>query len=140
MRALKTASALKNLFPMKDFSSVDEFIASFPDATQKLLSQMRGIIKDAAPDAEESISYMMPAYKLHGALVYFSGYKNHIGFYPGASGVANFSEDIASYKTAKGSIQFPLNEPLPDALISKIVRFRVAENIGKVAARKKKKH
>jgi len=121
-----------NATPAKD---VDTYIADFPAATQKLLKQVRSTIKKAAPKAEEMISYMMPAYKYHGALVYFGGYEHHIGFYPGAAGVANFKKEIEGYKYAKGSIQFPLDEPLPLKLISKIVTFRVNENLKKAESK-----
>lgn len=124
---------------MVNAEEVDKFIGTFPEHTQKMLEIVRETIRKAAPEAEEHFSYMMPAYKFQGALVYFSGYKNHIGFYPGASGVANFKDDIAKYKTAKGSIQFPLDEPVPTDLISKIVQFRTAENLKKSAAKSKKK-
>ena len=116
--------------------NVDEYIAAFPTATQKLLKQIREIITNAAPDAEEVLSYHMPAYKLHGVLVYFAAYKNHIGFYPGASGIEQFKKEITAYKWAKGSVQFPLHQKLPIALITKIVAFRVKENFAKPAFKK----
>jgi uncharacterized protein YdhG (YjbR/CyaY superfamily) len=115
----------------KSPQDVDTYIASFPTETQKLLNQVRKTIKAAAPDAIECISYQMPAYKLNGILVYFAGYTKHIGFYPCASGIANFKEEISGYKNAKGSVQFPLNKPLPLELISTIVKFRVKENRNK---------
>ena len=118
---------------------VDDYIATFPKETQKLLKQLRATIKKAAPKADEMISYMMPAYKYHGALVYFGGYEHHIGFYPGAAGVANFIKEIAGYKYAKGSIQFPLDEPLPLKLITKIVTYRVNQNLIKAELKAKKK-
>ena len=117
-------------------ADVDSYIADFPKETQKLLKLVRSTIKKNAPKATEDISYMMPAYKLHGALVYFAGYKNHIGFYPGAAGIAGFKKDIAKYKNPKGSVQFPLDEPLPVALITKIVKFRVQENLKKERLKK----
>jgi len=110
---------------------VDTYIASFPTETQKLLTLIRETIKVAAPDAIECISYQMPAYKLNGILVYFAGYTKHVGFYPCASGIANFKEEISRYKNAKGSVQFPLNKPLPLELITTIVKFRVKENNNK---------
>jgi uncharacterized protein YdhG (YjbR/CyaY superfamily) len=116
--------------------TVDQYIAGFPKSTQVLLKQLRATIKKAAPKADEMISYMMPAYKYHGALVYFGGYEHHIGFYPGAAGVANFEKEIAGYKSAKGSIQFPLDQPLPLKLITKIVTFRVRENQKKAELKK----
>ena len=118
---------------------VEDYIAGFSPATQKLLKRVRATIKKVAPQAEETISYMMPAYKYHGVLVYFAGYAHHIGFYPGASGVAHFKKEIAGYKYAKGSIQFPLDEPLPLKLITKIVTFRMKENLKKVEQKALKK-
>lgn len=111
--------------------SVDEYIASFPKETQLLLQQLRAVIQKAAPKAEECISYQMPAYKLHGALVYFAAYQKHIGFYPTSSGIANFQKEISMYKNSKGAVQFPLDQKLPIALITKIVKYRVKENIEK---------
>lgn len=116
---------------MIQYNNVDEYIASFPAETQILLQKMRTIIKKAAPKAEECISYGMPAYKLNGALVYFAGYKKHIGFYPTGSGISNFKDEIAVYKNSKGAVQFPLDKPLPLQLISTITKFRVAENLAK---------
>ena len=106
---------------------VDAYIADFPEETQKILQQIRAIIREVAPEADELISYGMPAYKLKGPLVYFAAYKNHIGFYPTPSGVPQLS----IYKRAKGSAQFPLNKPMPLELITKIVQFRVEENLEK---------
>ena len=119
-------------------ADVNEYISGFPPSTQKLLKQLRSTIKKAAPAAEEGISYQMPAYKLSGVLVYFAGYKSHIGFYPGASGVASFKKELVKYKTAKGSIQFPLDEPLPLDLVNRIVAFRVSQNLEEEALKKKK--
>jgi len=108
--------------------NVDDYIAGFPRGTQKLLRQMRTTIKAAAPDAEEVISYAMPAYKLNGMLVYFAGYAGHIGFYPGAGGIAAFKKELSVFKGAKGSVQFPLDRPLPLKLVTQIVRFRAKQN------------
>jgi uncharacterized protein YdhG (YjbR/CyaY superfamily) len=119
-------------------TNVDEFIAAYPPSVQKMLKQLRAAIKKAAPEAEESISYMMPAYKLHGPLVYFGAYEKHIGFYPTGTGVAAFQKEIASYKSSKGAIQFPLDEPLPLTLVEKIVKFKVKENMMKAEIKKKK--
>jgi uncharacterized protein YdhG (YjbR/CyaY superfamily) len=115
---------------------VDTYIAEFPKEVQKLLKEIRVTIKKAAPKAEESIGYGMPAYKLNGVLVYFAGYKKHIGFYPVPSGVEAFKKELSAYKGAKGSVQFPLDEPLPLSLITKIVKYRAKENLEK--AKKKK--
>ena len=113
--------------PGTKFTSTDEYLSVFPVQTKKVLQEIRRIIKKAAPDAEEVISYNMPAYKLNGILVYFAGYENHIGFYPTASGIEAFRKEISSYKNSKGAVQFPLDEPLPADLITKIVQFRVAQ-------------
>lgn len=119
--------------------NVDFYIAGFPPKTQELLSQLRETIKKAAPEAQEVISYQMPAYKFHGMLAYFAGYKNHIGFYPTGSGIENFKSVLTAYKTSKGTVQFPIDQPLPLQLITEIVKFRVAENLEKVKEKKKKK-
>lgn len=119
--------------------SVDSYIAGFPVPTQKLLKQLRKTIKAAAPKAEEGISYMMPAYKLAGPLVYFGGYKNHIGFYPGTAGIEAFFKEVKEFNFSKGTIQFPLDKPLPLELVTKIVKFRVRQNEEKAALKKKKK-
>lgn len=118
--------------------SVEEYIASFPASTQKLLKQLRKTIRAAAPKAEESISYMMPAYKHMGPLVYFGGYAKHIGFYPGAGGVEAFVKEIKNFTYSKGTIQFPLDKPLPLDLITEIVKFRLKQNEEKAAAKKTK--
>ena len=107
---------------------VDTYISGFPLATQKRLFEIRLLIKQAAPAAEEIISYQMPAYKLQGILVYFAGYKNHIGFYPTASGIKQFQLEIVAYKHSKGAVQFPINEPIPADLVARIVAFRIKEN------------
>jgi uncharacterized protein YdhG (YjbR/CyaY superfamily) len=112
--------------------STDEYISSFPEETQIILQEVRNTIKNGAPESNESISYGMPAYKLNGkALVYFAGYKNHIGFYATPTGHAEFNEELAKYKQGKGSVQFPINEPMPLDLITKIVKFRVSEVLKK---------
>ncbi|MBP7808451.1 MAG: DUF1801 domain-containing protein [Bacteroidia bacterium] len=110
----------------------NEYIENFPLFTQKILKQIRTTIKKAAPKAEETISYGMPAFTLNGHLVYFAGYKNHIGLYALPSGHAAFKNELAKYKQGKGSVQFPIDEPMPLALITKIVKFRVKENLAKV--------
>lgn len=121
-----------------EFKDIDSYIATFPKNVQVLLEQVRNAIKSSAPKAEEVISYNMPAFKLHGMLVYFAGYKQHIGFYPTASGIAEFQEEISKYKNAKGSVQFPLDKPMPLALIKKMVKFRVKENSEKAKLKKAK--
>lgn len=117
---------------------VDAYIAAFPEETQVLLQSMRSIITKAAPKAQEIISYGMPAYKQDSVLVYFAGYKQHIGFYPTSSGIKNFTKEIAIYKNSKGAVQFPLDKPLPSKLITQIVKFRVAETKEKAKNKKKK--
>ena len=109
--------------------TVDEYISLFPDHIQEILKGLRASIKAAAPEAEEVISYQMPAYRYHGMVVYFAAFKKHIGFYPRVSGIENFKEELSVYKGAKGSVQFPLDKPLPLELITKIVKFRVNENL-----------
>ncbi len=116
--------------------NVDDYIAAFEPLVKERLEQIRQAIKKAAPVAEETISYMMPAYKLHGMLVYFAGYKNHIGFYATPTGHDAFKEELSVYKEGKGSVQFPHNKPLPLGLVGKIVKFRVKQNMEKVKAKK----
>lgn len=120
------------------FTTVDEYISTFPQEIRPILEKMRHTISKAAPKAEEVISYNMPAFKLNGMLVYYAGYKKHIGFYPTASGITEFEEELTDYKTSKGAIQFPIDKPLPIGLITKIVKFRIAENNEKALLKKKK--
>ena len=110
-------------------TTVDEYIAQFPPEVQQMMGQIRAAIHDAAPGATEKISYAMPGFFLHDRLVWFGGYKRHIGFYPGGSAIEVFKEDISVYKWSKGAVQFPLDKPMPLELIKKIVRFRVEENM-----------
>lgn len=117
---------------------VDAYIAGFPKETQTLLEQLRATIMKAAPDAEEVISYQMPAYRYNGMLVYFAGYKNHVGFYPGAAGIEAFKKELSVFKGAKGSVQFPLDKPLPIQLVARIVAFRVKENLKRAGTKIKK--
>jgi uncharacterized protein YdhG (YjbR/CyaY superfamily) len=116
---------------------VDNYIKTFPAATQKKLKQMRAVIKKAAPDAKEIISYRMPAYKINQVLVYFAGYDKHIGFYPTGAGIEKFKSAFTGYKYSKGAVQFPIDQPLPEDLIRRIVQFRIKDD-GKNAARKNK--
>jgi uncharacterized protein YdhG (YjbR/CyaY superfamily) len=125
--------------PKTSPANADAYIAAFPPATKKLLQQLRTAIKKAAPLAEEVISYQMPAYKYHGILVYFAGHKNHIGFYPTASGIENFKKEIAGFKNSKGAIQLPFDQPLPVSLITAMVKFRVQVNLEKASIPPKKK-
>lgn len=119
------------------FVSIDEYIATFPEATQKILKKIRATIKAAAPDAEEKISYQMPTFTLKGNLVHFAAFKNHIGFYPTPTGIEKFKKELSVYEGAKGSVQFPLDKPIPYDLISKIVKFRVKENLANAGAKAK---
>jgi len=118
-------------------ANIDEYIAGFPKETQQLLETMRATIKKAAPGAEEAISYAIPTFKLHGNLVHFAAYKNHIGFYPAPRGIEAFKKELAAYEGGKGTVQFPIDQPLPLTLISKIVKYRVKENIEQAKAKKK---
>ena len=109
--------------------NVDDYIAGFPKPTQKLLRQLRTTITKAAPQAEEVISYQMPAYNLYGRLVYFAGYQKHIGFYAMPSAIEKFKKELEDYTTSKGTVQFPLDKPLPLPLITKMIVFRAKENM-----------
>jgi uncharacterized protein YdhG (YjbR/CyaY superfamily) len=117
--------------------NIDEYIEGFPTSIQHTLQELRQTIRKAAPNAEERISYQMPAFFLNGVLVYFAAYKKHIGFYPTPSGIVNFKEELSAYKNSKGAAQFQLDKPLPMELIIRIVKFRVKENLQKAAAKKK---
>ncbi len=117
------------------FSSIDEYIATFPEAVQSILQEMRAAIQAAAPDAQEKISYQMPTFAQKGNLVHFAAWKNHIGFYPASSGIAVFEDELTGYERTKGAIHFPINQPLPLDLIRRIVQFRVEENLQKAAAK-----
>jgi uncharacterized protein YdhG (YjbR/CyaY superfamily) len=123
----------------KTFETIDEYISQFqPDVQEKLLS-LRKIVKDVVPNAVERISYQMPTFALNKNLVHFAAFKNHIGFYPGASGIAAFKEELSVYKGAKGSVQFPINDPLPFDLIKRIVKYRELEDLKKAEEKLKKK-
>lgn len=113
----------------KQFKTIDEYINTFPPDVQRILNELRQTIKAAAPQAEETINYQIPTFTLHGNLVHFAALKNHIGFYPTPSGMEAFKKELSGYKGAKGSVQFPLDQPLPLPLIRKIVEYRVKENI-----------
>ena len=112
----------------KQFKTIDEYIKAFPDDVQRILVKMRETIRNAAPGAVEAISYQMPAFKLNGALVYFAAFKNHIGFYPTSSGIKQFKKELIQYQGGKGSVQFPIEKPIPYDLVKKIVIFRMKEN------------
>ena len=111
-------------------ANIDEYIKGWPKDIQAKLQAMRETIQKAAPEAEEAISYAMPTFKLNGNLVHFAAYQNHVGFYPVPSGMKEFEKELSVYKSGKGSAQFPHDQPLPLALVTKIVRFRVKENLG----------
>ena len=117
---------------------IDEYIADQPVQVQPLLQKIRKTIAKAAPMAEEAIKYQIPTFVLNGNLVHFAAFTKHIGFYPGPSGIANFAAQLSYYKSAKGSVQFPLDQPVPYNLIAEIVKFRVQETLAKSGARKKK--
>jgi uncharacterized protein YdhG (YjbR/CyaY superfamily) len=118
--------------------NIDEYIACFPRHVREFLEKMRMTIRKAAPRAEEKISYQIPCFTQEGNLVYFAAFKNHIGFYPTSSAVRQFKKELSVYEGAKGSVRFPLEQPIPYGLIGKIVKFRVKENLEKARARKKK--
>jgi len=118
--------------------NIDEYIAGFPKDVQKSLEKIRRTIRKAAPDAEETISYQMPTFTLRGNLVYFAAYKKHIGLYPAPRGIEKFKKELSAYKGSKGTVRFPLDEPIPFELISRIVKFRVKDNMERAAAKRKK--
>lgn len=118
------------------YESINAYISGFSLEVQEILNTLRKVIKEAAPEAEEKISYQMPTFALHGNLVHFAAYPKHIGFYPTPSGINAFKDELSGYKGAKGSVQFPIDKPMPYELISKIVTFRVAENLKKLKQNK----
>ncbi len=122
---------------MKQTENIDGFIADFPVEIQALLQELRALIHREAPGCTEDIKYAIPTFVLNGNLVHFSAYKTHIGFYPGASGIAHFTSKLQQYKLSKGTVQFPLGQPLPFDLIAEIVRFRVGENLAKTVKKQK---
>jgi len=127
----------------KQFKTIDEYISTFPDDMRTILNQVRQTIRAAAPEAQETINYQMPTFTLNGNLVHFAGFKNHIGFYPTLTGIEAFKDELSVYKGAKGSVQFPLDQPMPLPLIRRIVEYRVRENSerkpGKKTSTKKEK-
>lgn len=116
---------------MKTYKNISEYIAQFPKSTQKILQEVRKTIAETAPTATEAISYGIPTFKLNGNLVHFAGYEHHIGFYPGAAAMVDFAKDFSKYKTSKGTVQFPIDQPIPHALIKKIVLARVKVQLKK---------
>ena len=120
-------------------TNIDEYIAGFPPDVQKRLKKLRTTIKRAAPQAQEAIKYRIPTFTLHGNLIHFAAYKNHIGLYPAPIAIEAFKKELSPYASAKGSARFPLDAPIPFDLIRRIVKFRVQSDLRKAAARKKKK-
>jgi len=118
--------------------TIDEYIAACPEDVQDILEKVRATIRKAAPEAEETIDYQMPTFKLKGNLVHFAAHKKHIGFYPTPSGIEKFKDEISVYEWAKGSVQFPLDKPIPYDLIGRITEFRVKENLERAAIKGKK--
>lgn len=119
--------------------TIDEYIAGFPSDIQLILEELREVIRKSAPEAEETINYQIPTFKLNGNLVHFAAFKNHIGFYPAPAGIEAFKEELSAYEGAKGSVKFPIDQPLPWKLITKIVKFRVKENLEKTKTKGKTK-
>ena len=113
----------------KRFKTIDEYIATFPENVQDILEELRKTIRDSAPNAKETISYQIPTFKLNGNLVHFAAFKNHVGFYPTPSAINEFKKELSQYEVAKGSIKFPINEPVPLDLVVRIVNYRVKENL-----------
>lgn len=120
----------------RQFQTIDEYIGAFPEDVQRILNELRQTIKEAAPEAQETISYQIPTFTLNGNLVHFAAFEKHIGFYPTPSGMEAFKQELSRYKGAKGSVQFPIDEPLPLPLIRRIVEYRVKENLEKKQKRK----
>lgn len=120
----------------KGFKNIDEYIATFPKNMQTILQELRQVIRDVAPEAEEAISYQIPTFKLNGNLVHFAAFKNHISFFPTSSGVEAFQKELSNYQTSKGTIRFPLDKPIPFDLVKKIVKYRVKENLERKSGQK----
>lgn len=115
----------------KKFATVDEYVSGTPEPGKTKLKELRSLIRKIVPEASEVISYSMPAFRMYGVLVWYAAYKNHIGFYPSSSGIEAFRTELSAYKWAKGSVQFPMNEPLPVKLITRMVTFRKKEDLQK---------
>ncbi len=113
------------------FKTIDEYIAQFPKNVRDVLEDLRRVIRESAPEAEEAISYQMPAFKLNGVLVWFAAFKNHIGFYPKTSAIEAFKEELSDYEVSKGTVRFPLGKPIPFNLVKKMVKYRVKENLAR---------
>lgn len=125
--------------PQASPATIDSYIAQFPPEIQALLQAMRAAIHAAAPEATEAISYQMPTFKLHGNLVHFAAFKDHIGFFPAPSGIDAFTDELTPYRTGKGTLQFALDKPLPLDLVRRVVLYRVRENTAKAAVKKGKR-
>ena len=123
----------------KQARDINEYIADFPVDVQPLLQKVRTTIRRAAPKSEETIKYQIPTFVLNGNLIHFAGYKNHIGLYPGSKPIEEFKDDLVKYRTSKGTVQFPLDKPIPVGLIGKITKFCVKRNLERAAAKAKKK-
>jgi uncharacterized protein YdhG (YjbR/CyaY superfamily) len=122
--------------PKQEITAIDQYIREFPEPIQALLSELRSTIRHAAPQATEKISYQMPTFYLNGNLVHFAAYPHHIGFYPTPGGITAFQDELKQYKTSKGAIQFPIDQPLPLNLVKQIVEFRIRENSAKTVKRR----
>ena len=120
----------------RQFQTIEEYIGAFPEDVQRILNELRQTIKEAAPEAQETINYQIPTFTLNGNLVHFAAFEKHIGFYPTPSGMEAFKQELSRYKGAKGSVQFPIDEPLPLPLIRRIVEYRVKENLARKQKRK----
>jgi uncharacterized protein YdhG (YjbR/CyaY superfamily) len=116
---------------MNEATTIDDYIADSPKDTQKHLKQIREVVRKLVPDAKEDIKYGMPTYVLNGNLLHFAGFEHHIGFYPTPTGISSFKKDLAPYKQGKGSVQFPLDKPMPLALITRIIKYRLKQNLEK---------
>ncbi len=137
MKAVPEFITAQNIFKVivmvkTNYKSIDEYIKTFPSDVQKILKQVRETIKKSAPEAEETINYQIPTFKLNGNLVHFAAFKNHIGFYPGSKAVVVFKKELKPFKCSKGAIQFPIDKAMPLSLIKKIVKYRVKENSIKI--------
>ena len=119
--------------------TIDDYIAGFPPDVRRRLQDIRSTIRKAAPAAEEAISYQMPTFRLHGNLVHFAAFKNHIGFYPAPRAIEEFKKELAVYEGSKGTVRFPLDKPLPLGLIGRMVKFRVKKNLEQAAAKQSKR-
>jgi uncharacterized protein YdhG (YjbR/CyaY superfamily) len=124
---------------MQTAKNIDEYIKAFPADVQKILEKVRQTIKKAAPDAEEAVKYGIPTFVLNGNLVHFGGYKDHVGFYPDPRGIKELQKELAPYQAGKGTLKFPLDNPIPYDLITKVVKLRVEQNLKKAKAKEKKR-